>query len=89
MPEQVQELRITKDEFTDVKNSEALVVGEWERDDDGHRWGEFLISGTIQECEEFAGESEIVIVPDGFKCLGKTVIHVKDLLPPKVSDDYV
>lgn len=79
----VVELRITPEDYEALKNCNAIVVGEWERTDDKYRWGEFLMCGTHEECEDFASTPELKIVPNGFTCIGKQVVPVADLLPPK------
>lgn len=80
-----QELRISEEDFASITTAEAVVIGEWKREDDGREWGEFLMCGTREECEAYAGEPETLIIPNGFECLGKTVVNVKDLLEPKTT----
>lgn len=77
------ELRVTPDDYEALKDCKSIVVGEWERTDDKYRWGEFLMCGTHEECEDFASTSELMIVPNGFTLIGKQVVSVEDLLSPK------
>lgn len=69
---------ITQAQFDDLKDSEAVVVQEWERE--GQRFGRLVGHGTDEEMEELLHTPGLQIVPNGLKYIGLTKVAVSELI---------
>lgn len=72
------QVTITQAQFDDLKDSEYIVVQEWERD--GARFGRLVGHGTDEEMEELVHTPGLQIVPVGLKYIGLTKVAVSELL---------
>jgi hypothetical protein len=72
------QVTITQTEFDELKDSEAIVVQEWERD--GERFGRVVGHGTNEEMEELVHTPGLQIVPNGLKYIGLTKVAVSELI---------
>ena len=75
-------IQITQAEYDGFKDSEYIVVQEWENN--GARFGRVVGHGMDTEMEELVHTPGLQIVPNGLKYIGLTKVPVKAL--NKIND---
>ena len=75
-------LEMTSEEWEEAQDHEAIVVREFEREEDGSRFGKVMAWGTEEEMSELAEQVVTCIIPVGVKAIGHTVVKIEDLIGP-------
>ena len=75
-------VEITSLEWKIIKDQEAVVIEEYETVD-GSRFGRLHTWGTLNNMLEMAQKSEMIIILNNIKIIGKFCVPIKDLNGPK------
>jgi len=77
-------LEVTQQEVDDIKQCEAVVIREYERED-GSRIGRPVAWGDVDEMQDQADRFCICVVPFGFSIVCQQMVLVSDLLQDEVK----
>jgi len=80
------QLEITSSDYRAIKNSEAVVVREYEGRN-GYRFAEVVNYGSLEEMEDLADRHVIMVLPVGVSIIACRAVLVCDLIEPEVRDD--
>ncbi len=78
-------LDVTPKEAAIIAKSEAVVIREYERSDLS-RIAKLIAWGDLEEMEDLANRSEIVILPVGITIIAQKCVPVAELLGPEKEE---